>query len=76
MKIKSTFAGVFFMLLMAQSVSAQKNYQSLLWQISGKGLKKPSYLYGTMHVSNKIAFNLGDSFFSCAEKCRSGGTGI
>ncbi len=63
MKIKSIFAGVFLMLLMAQSVSAQKNYQSLLWQISGKGLKKPSYLYGTMHVSNKIAFNLGDSFF-------------
>jgi uncharacterized protein YbaP (TraB family) len=40
-----------------------KKYQSLLWEITGKGMTKPSYLYGTMHVSNKIAFNLPDSFF-------------
>lgn len=38
-------------------------YQGLLWEISGNGLEKPSYLYGTMHVSSKLAFNLGDSFF-------------
>jgi uncharacterized protein YbaP (TraB family) len=25
--------------------------------------KKPSYLFGTMHVSSKIAFNLADSFY-------------
>jgi uncharacterized protein YbaP (TraB family) len=42
---------------------AQKNDHSLLWEISGNGLKSPSYLYGTMHVSNKIAFHLGDSFY-------------
>ena len=40
-----------------------KKYQSLLWEITGNGLKKPSYLYGTMHVSDKLAFNLPDSFF-------------
>ncbi len=40
---------------------AQTN--SLLWEISGNGLAKPSYLYGTMHVSSKIAFHLTDSFF-------------
>lgn len=38
-------------------------YPSLLWQISGNGLKKPSYLYGTMHVSRKLVFRLTDSFF-------------
>ena len=37
--------------------------KSLLWEISGNGLSKPSYLYGTMHVSDRIAFNLTDSFF-------------
>ncbi|MBI3142841.1 MAG: TraB/GumN family protein [Bacteroidetes bacterium] len=42
---------------------AQKTYQGLLWQISGNGLKSPSYLYGTMHVSNKVAFHLTDTFF-------------
>lgn len=30
--------------------------QSLLWKISGKGLKKPSYLYGTIHIQDKIVF--------------------
>jgi uncharacterized protein YbaP (TraB family) len=40
-----------------------KKYPSLLWEISGNGLKKISYLYGTMHVSNKLAFHLTDTFF-------------
>jgi len=34
-----------------------------LWEIRGKGLQKPSYLFGTMHVSSKMAFNLSDSFY-------------
>ncbi|WEK35710.1 MAG: TraB/GumN family protein [Candidatus Pseudobacter hemicellulosilyticus] len=41
-----------------------KNYPSLLWRITGKGMKKPSYLFGTMHVSDKLAFHLGDSFYN------------
>ena len=45
------------------TISAQNKYPSLLWKIEGENLKKPSYLYGTMHVSSKIAFNLGDEFF-------------
>jgi len=44
--------------------SPAKRYGSLLWEISGKGLKKPSYLFGTMHVSDKLAFHLGDSFYN------------
>src|SRR6188474_2847126 len=40
-----------------------KKYPSLFWEISGNGLKKTSYLFGTMHVSSKIAFNLSDSFY-------------
>jgi len=42
----------------------EKKYPSLLWEISGKGMKKPSYLFGTMHISNKLAFHLGDSFYT------------
>lgn len=37
--------------------------KGLLWEISGNGLSKPGYLYGTMHVSEKMVFNLSDSFF-------------
>lgn len=45
------------------SKATTKKYPSLFWEISGNGLKKPSYLFGTMHVSSKIAFNLADSFY-------------
>src|SRR4051812_37240238 len=40
-----------------------KKYPSLLWEITGNGLKKPSYLFGTMHVSSKMVFHLSDSFY-------------
>lgn len=41
----------------------QPQYPSLLWEITGNGLRKPSYLFGTMHVSSKMAFHLSDSFY-------------
>lgn len=51
--------------LFAQSKQPQE--QGLLWQITGNGLEEPSYLYGTMHVSEKVAFHLTDSFFVALE---------
>ncbi len=54
------------LLLTCTFVKAQsKKYQGLLWEITGKNMPKPSYLFGTMHVSNKLAFNLSDSFYHC-----------
>jgi len=47
----------------AQQKKSNK-YPSLLWEITGNGLQKPSYLFGTMHVSNKMAFHLSDSFYN------------
>jgi uncharacterized protein YbaP (TraB family) len=40
-----------------------KKYPALLWEITGNGLTKPSYLFGTMHVSSKLVFHLSDSFY-------------
>lgn len=54
---------LFFILLCSAQTQAQKKYPSLLWEITGNGLTKPSYLYGTMHVSSKLAYHLSDSFF-------------
>lgn len=59
---------ILFLLLSCLGAAAQpeinsKKYPSLLWEISKPGQKKPSYLIGTMHVSNKMAFNLPDSFY-------------
>ncbi|WP_163408798.1 TraB/GumN family protein [Flavobacterium ajazii] len=48
-------------LLITSFVQAQN--KSLFWEISGNGLTKNSYLYGTMHVNDKISFHLSDSFF-------------
>src|SRR5688572_4046058 len=45
------------------SAHSQKKYPALLWKITGNGLKKPSYLYGTMHVSNRVAYYLSEQFF-------------
>ncbi len=45
----------------------QSSQQSLLWRISGKGLTKPSYLFGTIHVKNKKAFYFKDSLYHFLE---------
>ena len=52
--------------LSAQDTTAtkKKEHKGLLWEISGNGLTKKSYLYGTMHVSGRIAFHLGEEFFA------------
>jgi len=63
-KILILFAACFtFLITGAQVKLAIKKYPSLLWEISGNGMKKPSHLIGTMHVSSKLAFNLPDSFY-------------
>jgi uncharacterized protein YbaP (TraB family) len=35
----------------------QTSQKSLAWKISGNGLEKPSYLYGTMHTQDKRVFD-------------------
>ncbi|MFZ1529815.1 MAG: TraB/GumN family protein [Ferruginibacter sp.] len=54
---------LFFSFAAAAQTKNKPVYNSLLWEITGNGLKKPSYLFGTMHVSSKLAFHLGDSFY-------------
>jgi uncharacterized protein YbaP (TraB family) len=44
-------------------------YPSVFWEITGNGLKTPSYLFGTMHVSNKLVFHLSDSFYNAIQRC-------
>lgn len=36
--------------LVAIGTTAQKTENALLWKVSGNGLSKPSYLFGTLHV--------------------------
>lgn len=42
--------------------------KALLWEISGQGLKQPSYLFGTIHAICPENFNLNDKVKSRLEK--------
>lgn len=57
------------LLLLPFSGHTQSAYPSLLWEISGNGLQKPSYLFGSMHISNKEVFHLSDSFYRAIRSC-------
>lgn len=50
----------------AVAVFAQDN--SLLWKISGNGLSKDSYLFGTMHMACAEDFKMEDKVKTAAEK--------
>ena len=54
---------IFFLLPFLIFSQSPKKYPTLLWKISGNGVKKPSYLYGTMHVSSRVAYHLSEQFF-------------
>lgn len=76
-KIFNLFALTAFVCFYTNSVLAQtsnsKPENSLLWEISGKGIQKPSYLYGTIHMicakdyflseKTKTAFDKSDKLF-------------
>ncbi len=42
---------------------SQNKYPSILWEIKKTPKSKPSYLFGTYHVSDKGVFKLSDSLF-------------
>lgn len=66
------FSFIIFLFIIASPAFAQQrsNY-SLLWKISGKGMSKPSYLFGTIHLKDKRVFNFSDSVMLSLQSCRS-----
>lgn len=49
MKLKTSL--LFFAFILSFSLNAQELENSTLWKISGNGLEKPSYLFGTIHIT-------------------------
>ncbi len=43
--------------------------ESLLCEITGDGLKKPSYLYGTIHIQDKRVFSFDETVLENFERC-------
>jgi uncharacterized protein YbaP (TraB family) len=44
--------------------------KSLLWEISGKGLKQPSFLYGTIHLQDKRVFSFDKTVSKIFDTCK------
>jgi len=67
--MKKLSAGLLFGLVtltsMAQSTAANN---TLLWKISGNGIEKPSYLFGTIHMICKEDAYLSDNLTKAIEK--------
>jgi len=59
----------FILCLVSGAFSQQTQSYSLLWKITGNGLAKPSYLFGTMHVKDKRVFNFSDSVMLSLQSC-------
>jgi len=43
--------------------------QNLLWKISGKGIKEPSYLFGTIHITDKRVFSFDSTVYKALDAC-------
>lgn len=56
-------------LLDSKAVLDRRLNYNLLWEISGNGLAKSSYLMGTMHVKDPRAFKFSDSLISIFSGC-------
>jgi uncharacterized protein YbaP (TraB family) len=65
MKTKLT---LLFLFVSCISSFAQEN--SLLWEIKGKGLKKPSYLYGTIHLRDNRVFYKTEQIDKLLSNCK------
>ena len=60
---------VLLTLLCFSETKAQDLENALLWRISGKQLKSPSYFYGTLHIKYKRVFNFQDSLYAAIDQC-------
>ena len=43
--------------------------QSLLWKVSGNGLDKPSYLYGSIHIQDNRVFSFDTTVITTLLSC-------
>lgn len=62
MKLFSFWFFVGFSSVIFGQINFDKSNQ-LLWEISRKDLKKPSYIYGTIHLNNPEIFKFSDSVY-------------
>lgn len=59
--LKNYIILILFIIICSTDLLSNTTNNSLLWKISGNGLAKPSYIYGTIHVHDKKMMNFSDS---------------
>ncbi|RYZ21994.1 MAG: hypothetical protein EOP49_46755, partial [Sphingobacteriales bacterium] len=62
------FLALAALLFFTCSLSAQEKNNTLLWRVTGKGLDKPSYLFGTFHLNDNRLFQFGDSVYAAMDR--------
>ena len=72
--MKRLFAAIFVVVCFGiscknKSVPATSDKFSLLWEITGNGLKNPSYLFGTIHIYDTGVFEIPKEVFDLANDC-------
>lgn len=60
LNLKNVFATLMVCMLVFQAFANEKEEKSLLWKISGNGLKETSYLFGTIHMICKDKFYMDE----------------
>ncbi|MEO6719003.1 MAG: TraB/GumN family protein [Ferruginibacter sp.] len=65
--LPTAIALLIFLFSASHSSAQDTSSKTLLWRISGNGLNKPSYLYGTMHLKDRRLFFFGDSVYKSIE---------
>src|SRR5512135_1843975 len=60
---------VILLLVLCAGATPAQQRTSLLWKISGNGLKRPSYIYGTIHSYDKRAFVFREMVASYMKRC-------
>ena len=63
------FITIVFITAVNFRVHAQDNNNSIFWKVTGNGLEKPSYLFGTVHLIPKSDFFLIDSLEEKFKTC-------
>ena len=71
-KVKSHFGFYLFVFLTSYFSLSQQNVTNLnhrlLWRVTGKGIKKPCYIFGTYHSNDPRVFQFTDSTYTALYK--------
>ncbi len=67
--LKNTLMKKYFLTIGIICFACTTFAQSILWRVSGRDLKAPSYLYGTIHIQDSRVFAFDSTVWHCFNSC-------